>query len=112
MGCLFTARPSLMLAVPEVLQLLEGALDPTSPVGFKHRVLTSLLELLRAEEEGLVTRQRMVGRGICGVWCVCAVGRSRGVVDARSRVLRRRYLTFFLGAVPRHRALHSSGVTW
>ena len=39
------------------------ALSPSSPKGLKSRALTNLVDLLRAEEEGLVRRQRQVRGG-------------------------------------------------
>ena len=74
MGLLFIPRPDLMLAEPAVMPLMEGALEPCSSTsgtggmsgcsdheGVKRRVLGNLVELLRAEEEGMAERQAQVG---------------------------------------------------
>ena len=84
MGLLFISRPDLMLADPAVMPLLEGALEPCRPPAaaaaavmahpppplpvsscsdqeaVKRRVLANLVDLLRAEEDGMAERQAQV----------------------------------------------------
>ena len=85
MGLLFIPRPDLMLAEPAVMPLMEGALEPCSSTsgtggmsgcsdheGVKRRVLGNLVELLRAEEEGMAERQAQVkgGGGRLSLACI------------------------------------------
>jgi hypothetical protein len=60
MGLLFVARPGLMVEEPQVLPLLAAQLAPAAPLAHKQRVLQNLIDLLKAEEEGLVARQKGV----------------------------------------------------
>lgn len=60
LGLLFIARPSLMVDVKIVTPILTEALAPSAPSGIKMRCLANLADLLRAEEESLLLRQKEV----------------------------------------------------
>ena len=86
MGLLFVPRPDLMLAEEAVMPILEAALEPALSAphpssssitprpsrclrtpdhdAIKRRVLGNLVELLRAEEEGMAERQAQVREGV------------------------------------------------
>ena len=110
MGLLFISRPDLMLADPAVMPLLEGALEPCRPAAaaaaavmthpppplpassfsdqeaVKRRVLANLVDLLRAEEDGMAERQAQVkerGKWEPGWGCNAHITRDQQVMPNR-----------------------------
>lgn len=80
---LFIARPELMVEERQVMNVLQAALDPAAPYGLKSRALANLTELLRAEEDGLMLRQRSVSYWAAS-GCMCSDLLGTIVVHDRS----------------------------
>ncbi len=55
---LLVAKPELMNESEDALAILSEALGHQAPVLLRTRALSNLVELLRAEEEGMVAKQQ------------------------------------------------------
>eukprot|EP00798_Chlamydomonas_sp_ICE-L_P003395 gene3395-13435_t len=56
LGLLVVSCPELMV---DLVPVINSALQPSAPAAIKNRMLTNLVELLRAEEDGMFSRQRV-----------------------------------------------------